>query len=65
MFGTTPNGSSIQSMIKKKQRKSFFFHLIPLVVDCKKRLFDEDDWIEKHEDIQERTSVKKQKITCT
>jgi hypothetical protein len=51
--------------LKKSRENHFFFHLIQLVVDCKKRLFDDDDWIEKHEDIQERTSVKKQKITCT
>ncbi|CAF3428576.1 unnamed protein product [Rotaria sp. Silwood1] len=49
MFGTTPNGSSIQ-------------------IDCKKRLFDEDDLIEQDKEIieiKQRNSVKKQKIIST
>ncbi|CAF4005072.1 unnamed protein product [Rotaria sp. Silwood2] len=48
MFGTTPNGSSIQ-------------------IDCKKRLFDEDDLIEKDNEIIEikQSSMKKQKLIST
>lgn len=70
MFGTTANGSSIQSNKKKlaltfqKNNSTSCFRLIPLV-DCKKRLFDEDDTLEQEKEISERTSIKKQKITCT
>jgi len=35
-----------------------------LLVDCKKRLFEEDESADKNEEIQQRNSIKKQKLTC-